>query len=250
MIKKLLSLAVIACFSSSMAQNIELRNHNGTALINSTAITLVDTLENDNNQDIAVEIDATSKFSSSTNIKVKRYELTTTSPLSENAICWGVCTINILWGTKPLDTTDQIPMNLNQKVIFSGHVYPRLKAGTTVFKYVWYDVTNPNDSAWVNVTFDIRNPNAVGIEELKKETTIKIFPNPATNYLNVAITSNEVNKKIQLIDLLGKVVYSNTLAKNNSQLRVNTSNLLPGVYFVSVTSNNKSIRTSKIVITK
>ena len=107
MIKKLLSVAVIACFSSSMAQNIELRNHNGTALINSTAITLVDTLENDNNQDIAVEIDATSKFSSSTNIKVKRYELTTTSPLSENAICWGVCTINILWGTKPLDTTDQ-----------------------------------------------------------------------------------------------------------------------------------------------
>jgi hypothetical protein len=167
MIKKLLSLAVIACFSSSMAQNIELRNHNGTALINSTAITLVDTLENDNNQDIAVEIDATSKFSSSTNIKVKRYELTTTSPLSENAICWGVCTINILWGTKPLDTTDQVPMNLNQKVIFSGHVYPRLKAGTTVFKYVWYDVTNPNDSAWVDVTFDIRNPNAVGIEELK-----------------------------------------------------------------------------------
>ncbi|MFT7011898.1 MAG: hypothetical protein ACJAWR_001922, partial [Flavobacteriales bacterium] len=185
MIKKLLSVAVIACFSSSMAQNIELRNHNGTALINSTAITLVDTLENDNNQDIAVEIDATSKFSSSTNIKVKRYELTTTSPLSENAICWGVCTINILWGTKPLDTTDQVPMNLNQKVIFSGHVYPRLKAGTTVFKYVWYDVTNPNDSAWVDVTFDIRNPNAVGIEELKKETSIKIFPNPATNYVNV-----------------------------------------------------------------
>ena len=55
---------------------------------------------------------------------------------------------------------------------------------------------------------------------------------------------------IQIIDLLGKVVYSNTLVENNSQLRVNTSNLLPGVYFVSVTSNNKSIRTSKIVITK
>jgi hypothetical protein len=68
--------------------------------------------------------------------------------------------------------------------------------------------------------------------------------------VNVAITSNEVNKNIQIIDLLGKVVYSNTLVENNSQLRVNTSNLLPGVYFVSVTSNNKSIRTSKIVITK
>ena len=221
-----------------------------TALINGTAITLIDTVKSDNNQDVAVEVDATSKFTSSTNIKVKRYELTSTAPLSENAICWGVCTINILWGVKPLDTTDQVPMNLNQKVTFSGHVYPRLKGGVTVFKYVWYDVSNPNDSAWVNVTFDIRNPNAVGIDEVKKETSIKIFPNPASDYVNVAITSNEVNKKIEIIDLLGKVVYSNTIAEDNSKLRVNTSNFLPGVYFVSVTSNNKSIRTSKIVITK
>ena len=29
MIKKLLCIATIACFSNSMAQNIELRNHNG-----------------------------------------------------------------------------------------------------------------------------------------------------------------------------------------------------------------------------
>ncbi|MDA9262206.1 T9SS type A sorting domain-containing protein [bacterium] len=250
MIKKLLSIAAIACFSNSMAQNIELRIHNGTALINGTTITLTDTLENDNNQDVAAEIDMTSKFTSSTDVKVKRYEITTTAPLSENAICWGVCTPNILWGAKALDTTDHIPMVLNDKVTFSGHVYPRLHSGITTFKYVWYDVSNPNDSAWVNVNFDVQNPNAVGIEEVQKETSIKIFPNPATDFVNVAIASNEVNKKIEIIDLLGKVVYSNSVAEDNTKLRVNTSNFLPGVYFVSITSNNKSIRTSKIVIAK
>lgn len=250
MIKKLLSIAAIACFSNSMAQNIELRNHNGTALINGTTITLVDTVINNINQDVAIEIDATSKFNSSTNIKVKKYEMTTNTPLSENALCWGVCTPSILWGVKPIDTTDGIPMILNQMVTFSGHVYPKIHGGITAFKYVWYDVNNPSDSTWVIVDFDVRNPRSIGVEEIKKETSLKIFPNPASDFVNVAVTSNEVNKKITIIDLLGKIVFSSNLAENNSNLRVNTSNFLPGVYFVSITSNNKSIRTSKIVITK
>lgn len=250
MIKKILSIAAIACFSNSVAQNIELRNHNGTALINGTTITHIDTLINDMTQDVDVEIDATSKFTSSTDIRVKKYEISTTAPLSKNAFCWGVCTIDLVWGVKPLDTTSHIPMSLNQKITFSGHVYPNLHAGNTTFKYVWYDVANPNDSAWVNVTFEVRNPNAVGIETIKKETKINIYPNPATDYLNVAIASNEDNKKIEIIDLLGKVVYSNIITEESTKLRVNTTDYLPGVYFVTISSNNQSIKTSKFVITK
>ena len=250
MIKKILTIAAITCFSSAMSQNIELRKHNETALINGTTITHIDTVVNDNNQDVAAEIDATSKFTATTNIKVKKYEITTTAPLSENAICWGVCTPSIMWGVKPFETTDFAPMALNQKITFSGHVYPKLKGGISTFMYVWYDVANPNDSAWTIVNYEVRNPNAVGIEEVKKETSLSIFPNPASEFVNLAITSNETNKRIYIIDLLGKKVYTNILKDDVANLRVNTSNFLPGVYFVSITSNNKSIRTSKIVITK
>ncbi len=250
MIKKLLSLAAIACFSSSMAQSIELREHNGTTLINGTTITILDTVKNDFNQDVAAEFDVISKYTTSTDIKVKKYEISTTTPSSENAFCWSVCTINQLWGVKRLDTSSHIPMSLNQQIVFSGHVYPKMHGGTSTFKYVWYDVANPNDSAWIDVVFDVRNPRSVGVEEVKKETSLKIYPNPATDLVNVSITSNEVNKKIQIIDLLGKVVFSDIIADDNTNLKINTSNFIPGVYFVSVTSNNKSIRTSKIVITK
>lgn len=250
MIKKILSIVAIACFSSSMAQNIELRNYNGTTLINGTTITVIDTVENDILQDVEVKIDATSIYASSTDIKVKKYELTSTAPLSENALCWGVCTPGVVWGVKPTETTGLIPMTFKQLITFSGHVYPKLNGGTSSIKYVWFDVNNPTDTAFVIVNYEVRNPNAVGIEEVKKETSIKVFPNPANDYVNVAITSNEENKKIAIIDLLGKVVYSNNVVNDKVNLRVNTSNFLPGVYFVSVTANNKSIRTSKIVITK
>ncbi len=74
--KKLLLIPFTIAFSSLLAQNIELRVHGGgTALINGTTITVVDTVKNDINQDVAVEIDAKSLYSSTKTIKTKKIEL-------------------------------------------------------------------------------------------------------------------------------------------------------------------------------
>ncbi|MEN8927309.1 MAG: hypothetical protein ABF240_00420, partial [Flavobacteriales bacterium] len=191
MIKKLLSIAAIACFSSSIAQNIELRNFNGTAIINGQTLTVVDTIENDVLQDIQLDIDATSKYTASTNIKVKKIEMTSTAPLSENAICWGVCTPNVVWGSSPTVLSPQIPMSLNQKITFNGHYYPKLQEGISTFKYVWFDVNNIIDSTFIIVNYDMRNPNAVSVKEISKETSINVYPNPARDFINVSLKSNE-----------------------------------------------------------
>lgn len=250
MIKKILSISLFSMFTVAYGQ-IELRVHNGgSALINGTTITVSDTLENDMNQDVPVEIDAKSIYSSSKTIRVKKYEITSTATKSENAICWGVCTIGVVWGTSPQVTSDPVTMNASQTVLYSGHVYPKLDHGNSKFRYVFFDQANPSDSTWVDVIYEVTNENMISVKETKLETSLKLFPNPATTELNVRLNSNETNKRIEVIDLLGKKVFSKNIQNSSASFRINTTNYKPGIYFVSVTSNNKAIKTEKIVITK
>ena len=248
--KKLLALLLVPAFTVSFGQ-IELRLPGTTALVNGTAITVKDTLENDMNQDVEVKIDAKSVYSSSKTIRVKKIEKTasSTAQTSENAICWGICTLGVVWGTSPIVISDPLTMSAGQVTQYSGHVYPKLAYGMSTFRYVFYDQANTTDSTWVDVTFDVVNVNGVGVNEVKKETKLKLFPNPASTELNIQLNSNEDNKKIEIIDLLGKKVFSQSVSSNSFSKKINTSNLNPGVYFVSVTSNNKAIKTEKVVIT-
>lgn len=250
MIKQLLTIGLIASFSISNAQ-IELREHNGsTTIVNGTNMTVNAVLLNDMNQDVPVEIDVTSLYSTTKTLRVKKIEKTSTAPLSENAICWGLCTIGVVWGTLPVQTSDPSPINASATVLFSAHLYPKLQSGTSVFRYVFYDFANPTDSTWVDVTFNITNPNSVSINEEEKETSLSLFPNPATTELNVKLNSNEKNKRIEIIDLLGKQVYSRNITNESATFKVNTIDFKPGVYFVSVKADNKSVKTEKIIITK
>ncbi|MEN8810980.1 MAG: hypothetical protein ABF272_06275, partial [Flavobacteriales bacterium] len=90
MIKQLLTIGLIASFSISNAQ-IELREHNGsTTIVNGTNMTVNAVLLNDMNQDVPVEIDVTSLYSTTKTLRVKKIEKTSTAPLSEYAICWGL----------------------------------------------------------------------------------------------------------------------------------------------------------------
>ncbi len=250
MTKKLLTLGLIISFSMSNAQ-IELREHNGSStLLNETNFTVNAALTNDINQDVPVEIDVKSLYSTTKTLRVKKIEKSSTAPLSENAICWGLCTIGVVWGTQPIVVSDPSPINAGATVLYSGHLYPKLDHGTTVFRYVFYDMANTNDSTWIDVTFNITNPNSVSIDETKKETTLSLFPNPATTELNVVLNSSESNKRVDIIDLLGKQVYSRTVPSESANFKINTINFKPGVYFVSVKANNNSIKTEKIIITK
>lgn len=247
MTKKLLLFTFISCFGIANAQNIELRMHKGTALINETMITVIDTVGVSPNQDVAVEIDVTSTYTATKTIKVKKIEKTSNAPLSENAICWGVCTLGTVWAASPVVISEAIPMNASQKVLYSGHLYPKMQGGNSVFRYVWFDVNNTNDSTWVDVTYEIRGYSS--LDEMKKNTTLNIFPNPARELVKISLSSKANNKIVTITDMLGRKVYTKTSANNNETMAVNTSVFKPGVYFVSVTSDNQVLKTEKLIVT-
>jgi len=73
------------------------------------------------------------------------------------------------------------------------------------------------------------------------------YPNPATDLLNLVISDDKWNNlSYQLFDLNGRIV-SNLQQITASETSVSMQELQQGIYFLSVNSNNKTIKTLKII---
>jgi hypothetical protein len=94
----------------------------------------------------------------------------------------------------------------------------------------------------INIT---KVTSGVGIKTISNNNTISIFPNPTSGILNV--TSTEASSSIEVINVIGEKVYSNTLVKGNNS--IDLSGLSNGAYFVKINSNNQ-ITTKKVVLSK
>ena len=84
----------------------------------------------------------------------------------------------------------------------------------------------------------------LSVEENKTEASIKIYPNPVNDYLNVK--SKKPIKQIAIYDLQGRQIKTMALTGNLITTKVDLSNLSKGVYFVSIKTET-GIQISKII---
>jgi hypothetical protein len=87
--------------------------------------------------------------------------------------------------------------------------------------------------------------NNVGIEELGVNP-ITIYPNPTDNYVTVNLPINYTSGILQIIDLQGRVVKTETLSSKSQTLA--TGNLPGGVYQVIIGSKNSILGRQKLVV--
>ncbi len=112
---------------------------------------------------------------------------------------------------------------LNDAVGFSGG---RSMPGQNNGMFYW---TNPNASV-----------NESTIEGLK------VFPNPATNVVNVSVENANINQ-ITVFDITGKQVI-NLKGMDTKTTTINTSNLENGVYLMKIVDNDNQEQSLKLVI--
>ena len=75
---------------------------------------------------------------------------------------------------------------------------------------------------------------------------MKVYPNPFTNELTIEQNSeNSQNKKLEIINQLGQVVYKTDSFADNKTIKIDLSQLVPGYYIVRL-STNSSVSTSRI----
>ncbi|MGB1018933.1 MAG: T9SS type A sorting domain-containing protein [Chitinophagales bacterium] len=101
-----------------------------------------------------------------------------------------------------------------------------------------------SDKSDVNNTPENYN---VGIVDVENVSLFNTYPNPAINELNVEVnTSLSGTISVELVDVLGRVVKTNTLT--NDKTTFNTSALTQGIYLVNVKNNEGTLATSKVMI--
>lgn len=82
-------------------------------------------------------------------------------------------------------------------------------------------------------------------EKASNLTEINIYPNPAYNTINIDLGTNDINNaSIQLLDLVGKTIYNQTVT--NSKVSFDLNNLSQGVYLIMF-KNNLGIQVRKMV---
>jgi hypothetical protein len=86
--------------------------------------------------------------------------------------------------------------------------------------------------------------NVTGVNE-SSIVADRIFPNPATDKLNVILDSKG-DVAVSLLDIAGASVYNAVI---NSNSEINLNNIAPGTYFLRL-QNNGATQIQKVIITK
>lgn len=165
-----------------------------------------------------------------------------------NGVCSG--TLSTLVNVDPLPDVDLG----NDTTICPGQVVVLDAGGNTGDSYSWstgantqtisvntandYFVTltdgntgcNGKDS--ITVTLDVCD----NIEELEAQFTI--YPNPASEILNIELTNPSSSTQIEIYDMKGALVMQ--LDRSGSKISINVSNLPKGMYQLRIFSNNHS----------
>ena len=173
---------------------------------------------------------------------------TYTDVLTNAVGCDSVLTINLTVNT--VDTS----------VLQNGIVLTSWATGAT---YQWLDcgngyapvagATNQTFTPTANGSYAVQLDNngcmdtsacytvtGIGFEESNAAGDFIIFPNPATDVLNIAFVKNTAATEITLLDLSGRALVTQTVEENSAETNISVSALPAGLYLLKLNKDGKS----------
>ena len=127
----------------------------------------------------------------------------------------------------------------------SGIIYYMIEVVNPVICNPTYKTVNGITSSLSNIV-----TNAItNIEESTENSSFTAYPNPASNGINIQMNESFGNNyTLQLVNLLGEVVYSKNKINQQTQY-IETSIFSDGLYFIQI-KTDKSVSSKKIIIKK
>jgi hypothetical protein len=89
-------------------------------------------------------------------------------------------------------------------------------------------------------TMDYKEPNSTNLPSTQK---IKVFPNPATNVVNILGLENSIKANIVISDIYGNMVLTHQWRIKNNALNIPISTLSSGIYIITIRSQEQSLQT-------
>jgi len=114
--------------------------------------------------------------------------------------------------------------------------------------YYWVQtITGTGTDTCRQKTYVIGNepPSVTALNTLNNSAAFSLYPNPATSSFQISKPNNVGNCQLQIVDLLGNIVYTkNNILQNET---INTNSLGNGLYMVLLNSNNSKVYTQKLI---
>jgi hypothetical protein len=74
------------------------------------------------------------------------------------------------------------------------------------------------------------------------------FPNPANNSTSILLSNIKSNMTLQLIDITGRIAYTQTIPNGSSSVEINTSSLNEGIYLYRLLDGDKQIGSNRMQV--
>ena len=145
---------------------------------------------------------------------------------------------------RPNDIWVRLSVPPNDSTILMIRTYPNELAGCGIYEF---NVMDENHLIYDHVvlTNTIDGINCIMNVEEVNELPFKIFPNPASNNLNIEIL-NLGNYTFRIFDLTGKEVLFHSLNQSLNQFDI--SSIGTGLYIYQVLGSNGVIKTERLII--
>ena len=110
----------------------------------------------------------------------------------------------------------------------------------------------PDDQVYTNgnaMGIRLMMQGPVGISEAESNNGVNIFPNPASDVLNVHFTENQQVERMTIVDVAGKLVSDipSSEFQGSGLNRIDISGLTTGIYIVNVIGSN-TVSSQKLII--
>ncbi len=115
-----------------------------------------------------------------------------------------------------------------------------------------YIIQGMGDFGAIKAT-DFQTDDDTGIEDIITHAEIKIYPNPFSNYTNIAISTEEVSHiRVKMYNILGELVYvsdEGMMGAGDHLIRLSGESLQAGIYFIHLMVNEQ-VYTERVTVTR
>ena len=143
-------------------------------------------------------------------------------------------------------------------VVFIANLCPETDGNVVYQARAFYSILFDDDTTLFsdacgneNVTYDTSGRRWNSNNAETSHQSYKIFPNPNQGRVTItAFVDDIIPVSIRITDLLGRQVYSRTIAFAGGKATLDVSDLQSGIYVVNITDSNGKIHHSKIAVEK
>ncbi len=243
--KKLLTLLSVALVSLMSAQTMQILDNTSGAVIPSGSTVNILTTASTN---LVTKFKAKNNSVTSPTVTIYRTAIVTNST-ANFPFCFACnCLPPTTTSAVCTFTANEIAPNASN----TSGLWPEINEAATVgFSKVKYKIVNNSNAADSTVLYITYN-GAVGLNEKSFDNfNLSVSPNPVNDMFVVKHTALESkNASIKVLNIVGNIVKEVRIENNETQTKVDASQLSAGIYFVSVYSNNALIDSKKIIVSK